>query len=133
MKKARFLTELWASRTTLQKNHVAGGWRVEQPLIYDSLICGLVTVPKGFETDFASVPRLPFMFVFFGDRVHAAAVIHDYLCENHYPECRLSWGQCADVFNEAMKASGAPWYQRFPMVKAVKLYGVTKRHCRINL
>lgn len=38
-----------------------------------------ITVPQGFETDFASVPRLPFMYWFFGGTAHKAAVLHDYL------------------------------------------------------
>lgn len=38
-----------------------------------------VTVPKGFYTDFASVPRLPFIYRVYGNTGHEAALIHDYL------------------------------------------------------
>lgn len=37
------------------------------------------TVPKGFKTDFASVPRVPFAYWMFGNIGHRPAVIHDYL------------------------------------------------------
>jgi len=39
----------------------------------------LVVVPAGFETDFASVPRLPLAFLMVGDVAHKAPVLHDYL------------------------------------------------------
>ncbi len=39
----------------------------------------VVTVPAGFVTDFASVPRIPFVYARYGGRGQRAAVIHDYL------------------------------------------------------
>jgi hypothetical protein len=38
-----------------------------------------VSVPKGFITDFASVPRLPFAYMMFGGIGNRPAVLHDYL------------------------------------------------------
>ena len=38
-----------------------------------------VTVPAGFYTDFASVPRLPVLYVSLGNTGHEAALVHDYL------------------------------------------------------
>ena len=38
-----------------------------------------VTVPAGFYTDFASVPRLPVIYRKYGNTGHEAAIIHDYL------------------------------------------------------
>lgn len=121
--RAHFKTTLWAARTSPKKNHIAGGWKVVQPLLYWSEIAGLITVPSGFETDFASVPRLPLMFLFFGDRIHAAAVVHDWLCHHHYNKRLMTWRQAAIIFNEAMAAQGAPLWQRWPMTTAVLLYG----------
>ena len=51
-----------------------------------------ITVPTGFFTDFASVPRMPFVFLLFGDVAHEAAVIHDYL----YRKARWLSGAGAD-------------------------------------
>lgn len=36
-----------------------------------------VIVPKGFITDFASVPRIPFAYLLFGSMGNYAAVLHD--------------------------------------------------------
>lgn len=124
MTKAHFKTRLWASRTTLKKPPNKLAWRIEQPLLYWSPIIGPVTVPRGFITDFASVPRLPFAFILFGDRVHAPAVVHDYLCSTLWPTRRITWAQAAEVFHEAMKADGVPWFQRWPMFLGVRLFGV---------
>ena len=38
-----------------------------------------ITVPQLFETDFASAPRIPFIFAKFGNRAHRPAVLHDFL------------------------------------------------------
>jgi hypothetical protein len=38
-----------------------------------------VTVPAGFMTDFASVPRLPLIYYVCGNQAHEASVVHDYL------------------------------------------------------
>ena len=130
MRKAKFKTQLWAYRHKPTKPSQLPGWRLVQPLIYWSEIRGRIEVPAGFQTDFASVPRLPFCYLFFGDRVHAAAVIHDYLCVHHYATCRVSWQICAAVFAEAMKAEDVPLWQRLPMAAAVRLFGLTRyRKC----
>jgi hypothetical protein len=38
-----------------------------------------ITVPIGFQTDFASVPRIPVVFELYGNKAHEPAVVHDYL------------------------------------------------------
>jgi hypothetical protein len=38
-----------------------------------------IRVPIGFQTDLASVPRVPLVFLWWGDRAHRPAVLHDYL------------------------------------------------------
>ncbi len=123
---SRFLTGLFASRTPAQSREHLNGWRVESPLVFFSETQGEITVPVGFLTDFASVPRLPFAYLFFGDRAHAAAVVHDWLCRIDYPMCRITWAAAAVVFLEAMKAEGVPFYQRWPMYSAVHFAGSLK-------
>lgn len=78
------------------------------------------TVPKGFITDFASVPRLPFAYLLAGNTAHWAAVIHDYL----YRHAEVEPKEIADlVFHEAMAASGVPAWRRAIMFKAVSAFG----------
>lgn len=56
-------------------------WYINEPLVYYSALLRLViTVPKGEITNFASVPRIPFVFTLAGDTAHRAATLHDYLC-----------------------------------------------------
>ena len=95
-------------------------WVLLAPLRYDSAILGArLTVPLGFRTDFASVPRLPFAFWLTGDTAHAPAVVHDYLYRRHLFSRRIS----DTVFLEAMKAEGDPWWRRCLMYQAVRWFG----------
>lgn len=115
-----FLTTLTAARqpSTIEPGQLA--WVLVYPLVFRSLLIGVVTVPATFETDFASVPRLPWVFALFGDQAHAAAVVHDYLCRVDYPECRISWTMAARVFYEAMRASQVPRWRAWAMYTAVR-------------
>ena len=99
-----------------------GRWHLLAPLVYRSDIPGVgwVKVPSGFDTDFASVPRFPFMFWFLGDRGHAAAVVHDYL----YRLALVSRAKADAVFEEALKAEGEMgWLGRQAMWFGVRIGG----------
>jgi len=66
--------------TKLQTENLGGGLhRLTAPLIYQSDTLGTIEVPTGFETDYASVPRLPFVYLLFGGIGDEEAVLHDYL------------------------------------------------------
>lgn len=39
----------------------------------------IIRVPPGYTTDFASVPRLPFVYLAYANRAHLAALVHDHL------------------------------------------------------
>ena len=111
---AEFLSDLWV--------HLSDGdeWVLDQPLVYNSDILGkMITVPRGFKTDFASVPRLPLSYAFFGNVAHKAAVVHDFLYQEKLVERKLA----DDVFYEAMEASGVWAWRRWPMYWAVRLFG----------
>lgn len=49
------------------------------PVTFMCMYLGTVTVPKGFRTDFASIPRLPFVFLLLGGYGVVAGIVHDYL------------------------------------------------------
>lgn len=112
---ARFLSLLRVER-------VAGSntWVLTSELAFSSdVLDRLVIVPIGFETDFASVPRLPLAFLLFGGVADEAAVVHDWL---------YSTGACSrkladEVFAEASKACGVPAWRRGPMWLGVRLFG----------
>lgn len=54
-------------------------WVLIEPLIYQSNNIGRIVVDAGFVTNFASVPRLPFMYLLFGGVGDEAATLHDWL------------------------------------------------------
>jgi hypothetical protein len=119
-----------------------GIWIVDSPLKYWSefLNCLIVVPPwfetkepdpegepSFFETDFASVPRVPFAYSLWGDRAHREAVLHDYLYRfDSVPV--VTYSQANDVFLEAMKSTGKPWYISYPMYAGVVALGWTAYH-----
>ena len=61
-----------------------GLWQLVAPLSFQSDVAGItVNVPAGFKTDFASVPRIPGVFDFLGDRARMAGTVHDFLYSSH--------------------------------------------------
>lgn len=106
-------------------------WVLDKPLgYYSSLLKHLVTVPTGFETDLASVPRLPFIYTLWGGKAHREGVIHDYLYRSN--SVPLVPRATADsVFKEAMGLRGKPWYVRWPMFWGVRLGGFGSYHKRL--
>lgn len=95
-------------------------WRLLAPLRYDSAAAGVITVPAGFETDFASVPRLPLVFLAAGDTCHRAAVIHDWL---YSPPAKVSRKVADQVLREASEATGVSWWQRWLVWAGVRICG----------
>lgn len=112
-----FLTPL-----VVDENEDDSGAVLTQDFVYSSDHLGrLVTVPAGFKTDYASVPRLPFAYLLFGGRAQWAAVIHDYL----YRTASVPRADADATFLEAMTVSNLPAWQRYPMWAAVRAFGWT--------
>jgi len=105
-----------------------GLWRLDAPLIYASdVLDATVIVPPGFTTDFASVPRVPIAYWFWGDRAHREAVIHDYLYRSDSVPV-VPRELADDVFEEAMCCRGKSCGVRWPMFWGVRLGGWTAYH-----
>ena len=95
-------------------------WQLTTALIYYSaLLRTTITVPAGFVTDLASVPRVPLAYWFFGARGNSPAAIHDWL----YRTGIVSRIMADRVFNEALKAQGKWFTTRWPMTGAVMTFG----------
>ncbi len=100
-----------------------GTWTLNRKLVYKSAVTGRTyTVPRGFNTDFASVPRLPVAYVLTGNTAHQAAALHDYLYRTG-AEDRTT---CDAIFREAMAATGIPGWRAWMMWVGVRLGG--RRH-----
>ena len=127
MTDSRFFGTLKAEKIGEAKSAGRAKWKLTAPLdFYSNRLLTLITVPEGFETDFSSVPRLPFAYFLAGDTAHASAVMHDYLARISYPRGVITWAEAANVFGDAMAVEGVPKWRRYLMVSAVKLAGVFK-------
>jgi hypothetical protein len=88
-----------------------------------------VTVPKGFITDGASVPRI-FWSIFPPWGVYGqAAIVHDYLCINkkltmdgNAPRSGMLQKEIDDIFYASMKVAGTPVWKRAIIYGAVRLF-----------
>jgi hypothetical protein len=97
-------------------------WRLLADLKYLSIVAAhVIVVPKGFVTDYASVPRLPLAYLLAGGRGNAAACLHDFLYQIHLPYAPKSISD--DVFREALGALGENAATRWVMYRAVDLFG----------
>lgn len=79
-----------------------------------------VDVPEGFDTDFASVPRL-LWFIYHPDGGAAkAAVLHDFM---YRKRCNFSRIIADAVYLDAMRLLGVPFWKRYTMYLGVRLFG----------
>lgn len=94
-------------------------WRLNAPLRYESDCAGLIEVPAGFVTDFASIPRIAWAILPPWGRYGAAAIAHD----DRY------WMQLCDrsvadaVLEEAMTLLGVEQQTVQQVYRAVRLFG----------
>lgn len=79
----------------------------------------LIVIPEGFETDFASVPRIPLFYTLVGGRGKKAAVVHDYLYASNFFNRKL----CDDIFYDALRETGMGWFSANIMYTGVRLGG----------
>lgn len=91
---------------------------VTKKLVFISDLVGRIEIPEGFETDFASVPRVPFIYWFWGNRAHREAVLHDYLFRKDSNPL-VSYSMANKVFLEAMAARDKNFAIRYPMYAGV--------------
>lgn len=107
----KFLTEL--DTRTIDDNTVV----LLSELVFFSKVLGRpIYIPAGFVSDFASVPRFPFLYWLFGGTAKLASLPHDFLYQTHQCDGKF---QADRVFLEAMEATGiAPW-RRYDMYLGV--------------
>jgi len=99
-------------------NNKGKKWKVLEDLTYHSDY-GMITVPKDFQTDFASVPRIPVVFELVGDRGHAAATVHDWL----YQHGDLSRKQADLVLRQALRDTNVGKARSYVMYYGVRAFG----------
>ena len=93
----------------------------DHDFLYSSdLYTPIITVPVGFYTDFASVPRfMPLVYATLGDTAHEPAVIHDWL----YYSAITTRALADRILLEAMGVCGIPAWRRYPIYWGVRIGG----------
>jgi hypothetical protein len=103
-------------------------WELDSPLTHASE-SGTFTVPKGFKTDLASVPRhFVWLFPTYG-RYTKAAILHDYLVKKPPPADRppnMNRSKADHIFRCAMLELGVPFVRRWMMWSAVRTQGLLR-------
>ena len=114
--KSKFLTQLKVELIDQGK----GLWQLTAPLVFWSGFFGQeIEVPKGFVTDFASVPRIPVAYLLAGGDFQAPATLHDYLYRHGIVTRAIADG----ILSEACVVSGVPTWRTFIAWLGVRLFG----------
>lgn len=79
------------------------------------------TVPAGFVTDLASIPRIPFLYDALAEVTIEPPVIHDYL----YSKAIGTRAMADKVLLEAMEVTGVPWIKRKLIYAGVRVGGAS--------
>jgi hypothetical protein len=106
-------------------------WKLNSPLGFRFDNGTYLWVPKGFESDFASVPRIPIVYMLWGDRAHRESILHDYFYRR---DCALAVtrAEADKFFQMAMVSQGQPFYIVYPMYVGVRIGGLSSYH-RMNV
>lgn len=110
-------------------------WRLNASLDFRLDKYRLMHVPAGFETDLASVPRLPLIYMIWGDRAHREAVLHDYMYRidaivmfgsklSPISKEDADWYFRRAMISESLDVGkiGQPYYVYQPMYLAVRMF-----------
>lgn len=89
-----------------------------EPLLYQHPLA-VIQVPKGFETDFASIPRIFWRILPKLDRHIRAAIVHDYL----YYTNGVTRLEADAIFEAGMADLGTATWKRWVMYYAVRIGG----------
>jgi hypothetical protein len=97
-----------------------------QDLVCISLIGGKITIPKGFITDGATIPRILWPILANTDPdILYASFIHDFLYAVHgkLPDRTLTKDQADNILREQMIVVGAPRWKADIVYRAVHIFG----------
>ena len=111
--------------TELIVRHIDGkNWEVMEPFRYrisERYSNEIISIPVGYITDFASIPRFCWGLIGHPAGKHGkAAVVHDFL----YSEHTYSRKRSDEIFYEAMGVSGVVRWRRKIIYNAVRLFGM---------
>lgn len=94
-------------------------WRLTVPLVYEGER-DTFSIPAGYRTDFATVPRLVAWFVPRFGRYTRAAVLHDWLITDAIPAGRVTPVDADGLFRRVMREQGVSAPRRWVMWAGVR-------------
>lgn len=127
---SRFLSSLKVEQFDTEANEGRGNWRLLESLSYASDILGIIiTVPKGFITDFATIPReVPGASTILA-RGNLAATVHDYLYDITCP-LNITRETADSILKEATIAQGCQDWVAELFYEGARIGG--ESHWRLN-
>jgi hypothetical protein len=84
-----------------------------------------ITVPCGFRTDFASVPRILWSVFPPNGYYHRAALLHDWLYRMPSSRGDVTRAEADRLFYDQMRVDGVPWRTRYILWLAVRVAGAS--------
>jgi len=124
---SKFLTPLQVELVSDTASDGRGLWRLTAPLVFKSdLTNEVINVPVGFETDFASVPRVPIAFLLCGDTASKPAALHDWLYTATKGKHPVRDRSTADaILKEAALCEGVPKWRAWMLWAGVRIGGAS--------
>ncbi|PGH21080.1 hypothetical protein RN96_08585 [Fusobacterium polymorphum] len=84
----------------------------------------IIEVPENFITDLASTPKILWnIFEPAGENYTRSSLIHDYLYSKDCKYIDISRKEADQIFLEIMKERGVPFWKRYLMFIAVRVFG----------
>jgi len=94
-------------------------WKVVKEFTFHAANDDIISVPAGFITDLASIPRVLWNILPPNGKYGKASVVHDYL----YVEAIGNKKYADNIFLEAMELLGVGYFKRYSMYWAVRAFG----------
>ncbi len=101
-------------------SHTPTLWRLVEDLTFTGSQGDVFTVPAGYVTDFATVPRVAVWLIPRFGRWLRAAILHDYLLTDYVAHGRMSSVDADGVFRLAQRELGCSWLRRWLMWAGVR-------------
>jgi hypothetical protein len=104
--------------------------RLLEDVIYEDRYGNIYTVPAGYETDYASIPRaLSWIYPKDGP-YRKAAIVHDWLITDLLPTGQIKSNRIDATFREAMNDVGIPKIRQWMMWCGVRLGAIINKKRR---
>lgn len=102
-------------------------WRTAETLVYEGGEGDVFTVPSGYVTDFATVPRVAVWLIPRFGNYTRAAILHDWLLTDALPAGMVSARDADGIFRRVLRELGVPPSRRFVMWLGVRLGSLFSR------